>query len=139
VLDAIAQDLRYAIRSVRTNSALAVVAVLSLTLGIGANTAIFSLINAVMLRTLPVSHPEELLQVTADMPQISTNPIWQQIRALAAATTRFVSSFLYGVKPNDPVTLALAALVLTAVAAFAGYLPARRASRLEPMTALREV
>jgi ABC-type antimicrobial peptide transport system permease subunit len=54
------------------------------------------------------------------------------------ATTRFVESFLYGIKSNDPLTLSLAAGVLALVAALAGYLPARRASRLDPMAALRE-
>jgi ABC-type antimicrobial peptide transport system permease subunit len=56
----------------------------------------------------------------------------------AAGTTRFVESFLYGMKPNDPWTLSLAAVALAVVAALAGFLPARRASRLDPMTALRE-
>jgi predicted permease len=55
----------------------------------------------------------------------------------ALATTRFVSSLLYGLEPNDPATIALAALVMIAVAAVAGYLPARRASRVDPLTALR--
>jgi predicted permease len=58
--------------------------------------------------------------------------------AAAIGTSRFLESFLYGVKPNDPWTLALAAVVLGAVAAMAGFLPARRASKLDPMTALRE-
>jgi predicted permease len=58
--------------------------------------------------------------------------------AAAIATTRFVESFLYGVKPNDPWTVSLAACILALVAALAGFLPARRASRLDPMTALRE-
>ncbi len=53
-------------------------------------------------------------------------------------TTRFVESFLYGTKARDPWTLSLAAAVLAFVAAVAGFLPARRASRLEPMNALRE-
>ena len=53
-------------------------------------------------------------------------------------TTRFVASFLYGMKANDPWTLSLAAGVLALVAALAGFLPARKASRLDPMTALRE-
>jgi predicted permease len=57
---------------------------------------------------------------------------------VALATTRFVTSFLYGIKSNDPVTLFLAASVLALVAAIAGFLPARRASRLDPMSALRE-
>jgi ABC-type antimicrobial peptide transport system permease subunit len=52
--------------------------------------------------------------------------------------TRFVESFLYGTKGNDPWTLALAAGFLASVAALAGFLPARRASRLDPMNALRE-
>ena len=56
----------------------------------------------------------------------------------AMAATRFVASFLYGTKANDPWTLALAAGVLALVAALAGFLPARRASRLDPMNALRE-
>lgn len=56
----------------------------------------------------------------------------------ALATTRFVASFLYGIESTDPATLFLAAAVLALVAAIAGYLPARRASRLDPMAALRE-
>jgi ABC-type antimicrobial peptide transport system permease subunit len=56
--------------------------------------------------------------------------------ALAAA--RFVASFLYGVKPNDPLTFSLAVALLAAAASLAGYLQARRASRLEPLAALRE-
>jgi putative ABC transport system permease protein len=56
----------------------------------------------------------------------------------ALATTRFVESFLYGMKPNDPWTLSLAAGVLALAAALAGFLPARRASSLDPMIALRE-
>jgi putative ABC transport system permease protein len=58
--------------------------------------------------------------------------------AAATATTRFVASFLYGLRPNDPLTLFLAAAVLGSIAMLAGYLPARRASKQNPMTALRE-
>ena len=64
------QDLRYAMRMVRRNPGFASAAVLSLALGIGANTAIFSLLNAVVLRMLPVADPRQLVQFT------NTLPLW---------------------------------------------------------------
>jgi len=50
---------------------------------------------------------------------------------------RLISSLLYGVRPSDPFTLAAVALLLTAVAAAASFVPARRATRADPMIALR--
>jgi ABC-type antimicrobial peptide transport system permease subunit len=55
----------------------------------------------------------------------------------ALAGDRLVSNMLFGLKPIDPVTLVSATIVLLMVAAIAGYLPARRASRADPMVALR--
>jgi predicted permease len=55
----------------------------------------------------------------------------------ALETTRFVEAFLFGAKPNDPLAIALAVAILGAAALVAGYLPARRASRMDPMSALR--
>jgi putative ABC transport system permease protein len=80
MLDAFLQDIRYAVRALRSSPGFAAVAILSLALGIGANTAIFSLIDAVILKTLPVSHPEQLLQVIMHENPFFTNPIWEQLR-----------------------------------------------------------
>src|SRR5262245_36635540 len=57
------KDLRYTVRTLRRSPGFLAVAVLSLALGIGANTAIFSLINAVMLRAIPVKQVETLVHI----------------------------------------------------------------------------
>src|SRR5215475_8939175 len=62
------QDIRYALRVLAQNRSFAAVAILSLALGIGANTAIFTLIDYVMLRSLPVRSPEQLV-VLANNPE----------------------------------------------------------------------
>src|SRR6185437_2497593 len=79
-LETLLADLRYALRTLRAAPAFAIVAILSLALGIGANTAIFSLINAVMLKSLPVRQPQELMVVMRDSSKTITNPIWEYVR-----------------------------------------------------------
>ena len=94
------RDVRYATRALRKSPGFATVAVLTLALGIGANTAIFSAINAIMLRQLPVERPEELISVVAVYPN-GVEPVFsyaayrrfaldgaQWVDALAASTVR---------------------------------------------------
>src|SRR5215467_4235816 len=61
-------DLRYGLRTLGRSPAFTAVAVVSLALGIGANTAIFSLIHALMLRTLPVREPQQLVELLRRYP-----------------------------------------------------------------------
>jgi predicted permease len=70
-------DLRYALRALSRNPVVTLVAVISISLGIGANTAIFSVMNALMLRTLPVRSPQELVSIYTLSPEKtdSRNPI----------------------------------------------------------------
>jgi predicted permease len=98
------QDARYALRIFRRNPGFALVAILSLTLGIGANAALFQVVNAVGLQSLPVTDPDTLVEVRlADMDGARGNfttwhpavtyPIWQ---AIAARQQAFSGMFAWG-------------------------------------------
>jgi predicted permease len=89
-LESIAQDLRYGLRTMAANPGFSVIAILSLALGIGANTAIFQLLNAISLRSLPINNPHELALITiaggnkgmgvTDGQDDLTRPMWEEIR-----------------------------------------------------------
>jgi hypothetical protein len=177
-VDDLIQDAGYGLRALRKSRGFTGVAVLSLGLGIGANTAIFSMVNAVLLQTLPVSRPEELVLLRSIQRNGAADnfayPDYRQLRdrsstfsgLLAASSVQpvdagvgteseqahaevvsanyfsgagvclgipavfafgqLISSMLFGLAPWDPGIITLAA-----------YVPARRASRIDPMAALR--
>src|SRR5215471_6536252 len=91
-LDSAWRDLRHGLRLLRHNPGFATVAILSLALGVGANTAIFELLDAVRIRTLPVADPAGLVEVRVDSPKggrtgqftnrrpMLTNPQFEHIR-----------------------------------------------------------
>lgn len=86
------QDILYGVRVLRLNPGFAAIAILSLTLGIGANTTIFQLLDSIRLTALPLKNPEQLAEVRIIQPHGRTgdftaphanltNPQWEQIRA----------------------------------------------------------
>jgi putative ABC transport system permease protein len=69
-LETLFQDLRYGLRQLRRNPGFTVVAILTLALGIGANTAVYSLVDTILLRPLPYRNPERLVVVSETLPQM---------------------------------------------------------------------
>ena len=97
-LESLVADFKQAARVLRKSTGFAFVAILSLGLGIGANTAIFSLINAVMLKSLPVNNADALVTISSmSFGTVLSNPIWENFRdqqkvlanVAAFSTTRF--------------------------------------------------
>ena len=75
-MDALARDLRHAVRNLARTPGFALVTILTLALGIGANTAIFSVVNAVILRPLGYPHPEQLVYISSQFPKMGFDQFW---------------------------------------------------------------
>ena len=114
-VETIWQDLRYAIRMLARNRGFTAVAVVTLALGIGATTAIFTVVNAVLLRPLPYPHPEQLVYVKENLgPAVGIIP--------------FLSSKDFAAWRNQSRTLSQIAAYITSSANFTGGREAERVS-----------
>jgi predicted permease len=94
--DELSQDLRYAIRTLRQSPGFALVAILSLALGIGANTVVFGVLNALILKALPVSSPEEVFSLQGRNGPTQSFPNY---RALRDRNTTFSGLIAYRTTP----------------------------------------
>ena len=84
VFDTLASDVRYTLRTLRKNPGFAMTAIVTLALGIGANTAIFTVVRAVLLRPLGYPHPERLVQISGTATQVHFDELRAQARSYTA-------------------------------------------------------
>jgi hypothetical protein len=92
-LDDLGNDLRYAVRQLKRSPGFAVLAILCLGLGIGANTSIFSALNSVLLRALPVADPGRLLMLSRGTSAIFSYPDFQDLQARGRLLSGLTASF----------------------------------------------
>ena len=127
MIDSVRQDLHFALRGLRRTPGFATVAVLSLMLGIGANAAVFSVVNAMLLQPLPYAEPERLVSVGIKIPVVdrpAALPV-ADVRALEQRSKSFSAVGAYTHPPSGVVlTAGGEARALTATLVTSGVIPA---------------
>jgi len=105
IVEQIWRDIRHAARLLRRSPAFTLTVVLTLTLGIGANTAIFSAVNAIMLRTLPAERPDELISLKALYPSGSEPFSYSAYRQIASEAAPFVDAIAASTARHDAIVI----------------------------------
>ena len=117
-MDILLQDIRYGVKQLWKNKGLTVVAIISLAIGIGANVT--DVLKLVLKQGMLLALIGEAIGLAG-----------------AFALTRLMSGLLFGVTPTDTTIFAGVVIVLTLTALLACYIPARRATKVDPLIALR--
>jgi hypothetical protein len=138
-LETLAQDIRYALRTFRRSPVFTVTVIVTLAVGIGATTAVFSVVDRILFRSLPYAHDERIVSVGLVDPTISQEFMLGGALGLCAALSaaQLIRSLLYNVGPHEPATYMASVLLLVLVALAATLIPARAAMKVEPVVALR--
>jgi hypothetical protein len=129
-LETVIQDTRHAVRRLRLAPAFTIPTILTLALGIGATTSIFTLVHAVLLKSLPVANPGELYRLGRET-RCCYRGGYSQDKEFS------LGHQLYGINPYNPAVALAAILALGSSALVASLVPAFRASLISPLDALR--
>src|SRR5687768_9337533 len=105
-MDTVRHDLKFAVRSLFRQPAFALITILTLALGIGANTAIFSVVNGVLLRPLDYPKPGQLVFVTSQFPTLGFDQFWVSVPEFVEYRDNNQSFASMGATPSRPRTLA---------------------------------
>ena len=126
------KNLAYALRSLRRQPAFTVITMLTLVLGIGANTAVFSVVSGVLLRPLPYPQPERLEYITSQFPGLGFNQFWVSTPEFVEFRDNNQTFSSVGAYSVGAVNLEMTPPVRPTAASAAGSLSSRRSGRSGP-------